>query len=102
MKRMPPKPVQIIKSILAQEKDHLVSMYHISDIGLFGSVVRGEQNSRSDVDILVDFSQRISAFHFIDLRDELSEKLGAKVDLVARQALKPRIGKRILSEVEYI
>jgi predicted nucleotidyltransferase len=54
------------------------------------------------VDILVDCTQSISAFQFIDLKYELSEMLGKKVDLVSKKALKPRIGKRILEEVEYI
>ena len=91
-----------IKDILAHEKKHLESAYAVSEIGIFGSFVRNEQHKHSDVDILVNFSQRISAFQFIDLKDELSEKLGTKVDLVSKKALKPRIGKRILEEVEYV
>lgn len=91
-----------IKDILKQEKKNLISRYHISELGVFGSFVRNEQHKRSDVDILVDFNQPISAFKFIDLKFELTEKLGAKVDLVSKKALKPRIGKRILAEVEYI
>lgn len=91
-----------IKDILTYEKKHLETKYHISELGVFGSYVRNEQHKRSDVDILVDFSQRISAFQFIDLKDELSDKLGAKVDLVSKKALKPRIGKCILKEVEYV
>jgi predicted nucleotidyltransferase len=54
------------------------------------------------VDILADFSQQISAFQFIDLNYELSNKIGIKVDLVSKKALKPRIGKRILEEVQYV
>lgn len=91
-----------IKEILLLEKMNLIARYHISELGVFGSFLRNEQHKRSDVDILVDFNQPISAFKFIDLKYELSEKLGAKVDLVSKKALKPRIGKRILTEVEYI
>lgn len=91
-----------IKDILAHDKNRLVSKYHLSEIGVFGSYTRNEQHSRSDVDILVDFNQVISAFQFIDLKYELSDMLGAKVDLVSKKALKPRIGKRILDEVQYI
>jgi predicted nucleotidyltransferase len=36
---------------------------------------------------------------FIELENELSDELGVKVDLVMREALKPRIGERILEEV---
>jgi predicted nucleotidyltransferase len=38
----------------------------------------------------------------IDLKNRLSELLDAEVDLVTKTGLKPRIGGRILSEVEYI
>lgn len=91
-----------IKDILVHEKKYLETKYSVSELGVFGSFVRNEQHKRSDVDVLVSFSQRISAFQFIDLKDELSEKLGTKVDLVSKKALKPRIGKRILEEVEYV
>jgi len=91
-----------IKAILASEKKHLANKYSVSELGVFGSYIRNEQHKKSDVDILVNFSQSISAFQFIGLKYELSEKLGAKVDLVAKKALKPRIGKRILEEVEYV
>ena len=101
-----PKIVELninqIKDILKNEKEILVAKYHVSELGVFGSFTRNEQHVRSDVDILVDFTQSISAFQFIDLKYELSEMLGKKVDLVSKKALKPRIGKRILEEVEYI
>jgi len=38
---------------------------------------------------------------FIELENYLGDLLGVKVDLVEKSALKPRIGKHILSEVEY-
>jgi predicted nucleotidyltransferase len=53
------------------------------------------------VDILVEFSEdaEIGFFKFLDLEEFLSRKLGVKVDLVTKNALKPYIGKRILQEV---
>lgn len=53
-----------IKDILIREKRSLVTKYHISELGVFGSFIRNEQHKRSDVDILVDFNQPISAFQF--------------------------------------
>ena len=41
-------------------------------------------------------------FKFIELENQLSALLGAKVDLVTPNALKPGIGKRILDEVRYV
>ena len=51
------------------------------------------------MDILVTFSETPSLFKFIELENFLSDNLGIKVDLVMRDALKPAIKKRILSEV---
>jgi predicted nucleotidyltransferase len=91
-----------IKKVLRDYKSVLKDKYHINTLGIFGSYTRGEQSSDSDIDILVDFIAPISLFEFIDLEEELSKLLHVKVDLVSRNALKPYIGKRILSEVQLV
>ena len=52
--------------------------------------------------MLVEFYEPIGLFQFIELEDFLREKLGVKVDLVSKKALKPRIGECILKEVIYV
>jgi predicted nucleotidyltransferase len=91
----------IRKCVKANEKE-LTENYKVKEIGIFGSYVRGEQQEKSDLDILVDFKEVIGLFKFIALERYLSELLGVKVDLVMKSALKPRIGERILKEVTYI
>ena len=91
-----------IREIISKHRTDLVNKYHVSQIGVFGSYVRDEQTTRSDVDILVDFSAPISLFEFIDMEEELSNLLKIKVDLVSRKALKPYIGRRILEEVQMV
>ena len=91
-----------IKKVITEEKDNLAKTYNVSRIGVFGSVVRGEDTEKSDVDILVDFSKPIGIFDFIDLEEYLSDKINKKVDLVSRKALKPNIGKRVINEVVYL
>ena len=88
-----------IKSILEKNKKRIAEDYFVNKIGIFGSVVRGEQKKTSDVDILVEFSKAISLFRFLELEELLSELIGQKVDLVSRKALKPHIGENILQEV---
>ena len=78
------------------------SLYGVQRLGLFGSYVREKQSKRSDIDILVSFNRDIDLFDFLDLREYLESQLRIKVDLVMESALKPAIGKRILSEVEYV
>lgn len=65
---------------------------------MFGSVARDQATSHSDVDLLVDFDETPTLFEFARLRRVLSEVLGRPVDLVARDALKPQLRERILSE----
>lgn len=91
--------IERIKSIILDNKTYIEKEYNISNIGIFGSYVRGENNIDSDIDILVEFSKPIGFFKFIQLENYLQEILGKKVDLVTKQALKPVIGKYILSEV---
>ncbi len=91
-----------IKKILRDYKSVLEDKYHVRTLGIFGSYIHNEQAGDSDLDILVDFTAPISLFEFIDMEEELSELLNVKVDLVSRNALKPYIGRRILSEVQLI
>jgi predicted nucleotidyltransferase len=92
---------EIIK-IIRNSKPEMESHYGVQRLGLFGSYVKGKQRKKSDIDILVTFNRDIDLFDFLDLREYLENQLHAKVDLVMESALKPAIGKRILSEVEYV
>jgi uncharacterized protein len=92
---------EIIK-IIRNSKPEMESLYGVQRLGLFGSYVREKQSKRSDIDILVTFNRDIDLFDFLDLREYLEGQLHIKVDLVMESALKPAIGKRILSEVEYV
>ena len=88
-----------IKSTLRESTPYLKSEYDVKSIGIFGSFVRGEQDSTSDLDLLVTFIKKPGLFKFISLENYLSDLLGIKVDLVMPSALKNRIGKKIRSEV---
>ncbi len=70
-------------------------------MAVFGSVSRGENNENSDVDILVDFSQPIG-IGFIDLADELENILKQRIDLVSRNAIKPKYFEQIKNDLRYV
>lgn len=91
-----------INNILHTHLPSLREQFGVASLGVFGSVVRGEQGPASDVDILVDFKQPIGLIRFMQLESHLASLVGSKVDLVSRKALKPTIGKRILAEVRYV
>ena len=96
---MKPAGLKEIEAILRERRDELASDYGVTEIGIFGSCVRGDASSHSDIDILVAFNRPVGFFKFLELEERLGEWLGAKVDLVTRAALKPHIGRRIMSEV---
>ena len=90
-----------ILDILAAHRDSLRSAYKVKRLGIFGSRARDEAGPRSDIDILVEFDEVPGFFEFMDLEEHLEGLLGAKVDLVTKNALKPFIGEQILREVVY-
>ena len=90
-----------IEAALKQLKPSLAEKFKVKEIGIFGSFVRGAESGRSDVDILVGFSEPIG-WEFIDLKDFLEEILGLRVDLVTTGALKPRMRDKVLQEVAYV
>lgn len=77
-----------ILNILSAKKKDLEKRYPISEMALFGSYARGDYNLHSDIDILVDFSDRIDGFDYIRIAHELEDAFTHKIDLVSRQAIK--------------
>jgi hypothetical protein len=94
-----PPTLEQIEKILCDRRPELAEEYGVVGIGIFGSCVREETSAASDIDILVEFERPPGFFKFLELEERLGEWLGAKVDLVTKAALKPRIGRRILGEV---
>jgi predicted nucleotidyltransferase len=90
-----------IKTSLSAMKPDLVKKYSVSSLGLFGSVVRDDFTSSSDIDIIVSFSKPIG-IEFIDLADELEEMLHRKVDLVSRGGIKDKYFKAIEADIVYV
>ncbi len=70
-------------------------------MAIFGSYARGEENERSDVDILVDFNGRIG-MGFIRLAFQLEDMLNMKVDLVSKRGVKPRYFEVIKDDLVYV
>lgn len=97
------KNIEEIKAYLAQKKP-LLREYGITEIGIFGSYLKGSETNISDIDVLVEIQRpsRIGLLELIELENMLSEELKTKVDLVVKSDLKPSIGTQILQEVQYI
>jgi predicted nucleotidyltransferase len=98
------KTLTEIKQRLQAQKPYLAEKYGVTELGVFGSYVRGEQRPDSDLDLLSELTNppRISLLGLVNLQNYLSDLLGLKVDVAIKKNLKKRIGRRILQEVEPI
>lgn len=93
---------ETIVNLLSAEKKHLHERFHVSELGLFGSYIRGESTETSDLDVLVDFDGSVDLFDLVEMEEYLAAKLNRKVDVVIKRALRPSIGEQILQEVMYL
>ncbi len=87
-----------LQDLLHEQLGDLSVAYGVTSLALFGSWVRGEQTPGSDLDVLVEFREPPSLLRFVQLEHHLCDLLGMKVDLVMKDALKPRIAQRVSQE----
>jgi uncharacterized protein len=92
-----------ILDFLSQNKKLFRDNYHIEKIGLFGSYARGEQDNKSDLDLLVEFEENTQDLYELKLqiKDFFKTHLGLEVDICREKYIKPRIKKAILKEAIY-
>ena len=80
----------------------LLKKNNVSMLGLFGSHVRNEDSDKSDIDLLVKFSERTGLLSHVKLKRELSEILGKEVDLLTEKAISPYLRDNILNDLKVI
>lgn len=90
-----------IKNKLKSHKEILMSKYPIKSIAIFGSFARQEQKEVSDLDLLVEFNDKIG-IRFIDLADEIERIMGFKVDLVSKKGIQSKYFDLIESDLIYV
>ena len=76
--------------------------YDIVYLAMFGSYARGDQTSKSDLDLLVKFGKKISLWDLIGVEYELSKKIGIKIDLITKGGLNPKIKKYVMDDLKVI
>jgi predicted nucleotidyltransferase len=73
--------------------------HHICSLAFFGSFVRSDFRSDSDIDVLVEFEPgHVPGYNFFLIEEELSMLLGRKVDLQTPAFLSPGVRQSALSE----
>ncbi len=73
----------------------VISRYDVSNARVFGSTARGEDNEKSDLDILVDPGEGLSFYDLADLEAELGSLLGCKVDVTTPGGLSADVRKNV-------
>lgn len=76
----------------------------IRSVGLFGSYLRNDQSSESDIDLLVDFDSDKENFDNLMAVYDLLERIfkNEKIEVVTKNGLSPYIAPNILEEVQYV
>ena len=90
---------KIVSSVTSKKITSILLIHGARKISVFGSYARGEPNKKSDIDIIVEFSERKSLFDIIGIEQELSEAIGIKVDLLTEKAISPYLIDRIKKEM---
>lgn len=83
---------------LRELKSRIFQKFRVKEIQLFGSNVRKEQNTESDIDILVDFEDKADLFDLTGLAIFLEDEFQHKVDVVPKRALREELQESVLNE----
>ncbi len=70
--------------------------------GIFGSIARGDEGEHSDIDVLVDFTDKADLFDFVGLSLFLEEKLHRRVDIVPGDTICGEIRNAVMKEAIFI
>ncbi|MEI6292550.1 MAG: nucleotidyltransferase family protein [Methanomicrobiales archaeon] len=80
-------------------KEEIASRYDVREIGIFGSVARGEDDQKSDIDLLVEFGPDADLITFIGLWQYLEEAFGTKIDLVSKGGLRSDMRDAVMRDL---
>lgn len=83
---------------LKELKPRMCEHYKVKEIGIFGSIARGDDSEQSDIDVLVEFEQGADLFDLVALAQFLEQHMGRPVDLVTKRALRVEIREQVLKE----
>ena len=95
------KTLEEIKNILVKHKPELKQKYKVKEIGILAPVLERKKKYMTLI-FWWNLKSLQVFFQFMNLEEYLEKLLSAKVDLVSKKALKPRIEKHILKETIYL
>lgn len=80
----------------------ILKRHGVKRAALFGSVARGEDTAKSDIDLLVEFKGKKSLFDLISLELDLTKRYRRKVDVTTFNALSPLLRKHVLKDQQFV
>ena len=88
---------------LSSNKDRFQKEYHLTRIGIIGSIARGDQSNNSDIDLIVEFEEGTPDLYTIKqkLKSEIQLKFNLPVDICREKYIKSIFKNQILSEAKY-
>jgi len=91
-----------ILDYLLTHKDRFKKLYHLNEIGIFGSYARGDATPNSDIDIVVDL-KKSTMFGLIAIKNDIEEYFKTHVDIVQiRDKMNSLLKERIEKEAIYV
>jgi predicted nucleotidyltransferase len=93
-------PLRDTLKIRRDEILHIAAQHGAYNVRVFGSVARGDDDDRSDVDFLVDLEEGRNLLDLGGLLMDLRDLLGRNVDVVTPDGLRARIRDRVLREAQ--
>jgi len=92
------KNINEIREEIRKHRSLLEERYGVSVRGIFGSYARGEENGRSDIDLLAETIKPVSLLEIVGAEIYLSDLLGRRVELVLRRNIREELRESILAE----
>ncbi len=90
------------RELIAKNREAILALaakHGATNVRIFGSVARGEDDETSDIDVLVNMEPGRSLFDMGGLLMDLRELLGCKVDIVQdHEGMKPRLRKNVMRD----
>ena len=89
---------QVIATLRAHEPE--LRQAGVVRLSLFGSTVRGERHSESDIDLVAAFdkTRQISLLDVIHIENQIADLLGEEVDLLVEGTLQPHVKENVARE----
>ncbi len=77
---------------------HIAEGHGATEVRIFGSVARGQDDAASDLDVLVDLAPEAGLLDLVAIKQDLEDLLGCRVDVVTPASLSPYIRDDMLRQ----